>query len=138
MHFLSFNIDRQGIRRAGMFAGPTADTKRFIHFRDVQLTFPWHHVDGFGGAMLGTGTTILILLGDNTIVKKEFRLAQLKAVFFVDGNRLKGTRRANLGTTYTVEITVAGIRIQDRLKGSLQPISQERWLQDMAGAGLNT
>jgi len=88
--------------------------------------------------MLGTGTTILILLGDNTIVKKEFRLAQLKAVFLVDGNRLEGTRRANLGTTYTIEITVAGIRIQDRLKGSLQPISQERWLQDMAGAGLNT
>ncbi len=80
MQWVPIDINRFGIGGAGIFAGAAANTDVVVDFRDIQLFLVRHHVDGFGGAVLGAGAAYGILRVNDAILFDKIRFTYMERI----------------------------------------------------------
>jgi len=119
-----------------MFAGPTTNTNFRVDLR-YQQPLPRNHLNGFCGAMLGTGSAFRSINPHDAIATVKDNLANLGAFLRFQIQQPDCPCGANLATPGALVITETRPKVHVGLHDTENPQLVERWLQHMRRASRN-
>ena len=118
---------------ADEFAAAASYTKVRCGFRNGQTSLERNHVDGLYGAVFGTGSATGAVHVYNTYVYVEDYAARLGLVFLLNSERLDGAGGAYLAAEVAVIVTIAVVKLHDRLHDAAQSILHTCGFENVAG-----
>jgi hypothetical protein len=137
MHGIAIYINGLvGLGGTGMFAGPTTNTNFRVDLR-YQQPLPRNHLNGFCGAMLGTGSAFRSINPHDAIATVKDNLANLGAFLRFQIQQPDCPCGANLATPGALVITETRPKVHVGLHDTENPQLVERWLQHMRRASRN-
>ena len=114
VHFISFHINRaKRSGRAEVLAGTAADAFVLVYGRHLHLavrTFVVYHLNGTCGAVACAVAAADTVGQHNTIIFNPNGMTYMDASFFLAGNGLDGTGRADLAASRAFGATIATLK----------------------------
>jgi len=137
MHGIAIYINGLvGFGGTGMFASPTTNANFGVDLR-YQQPLPRNHLNGFCGAMLGTGSAFSSVHPHDAIATVKDNLANLGAFLRFQIQQPDCPRGANLATLGALVVTETRPKVHVGLQHAKNPQLVERWLQHMRRASRN-